>query len=104
VSYLAHDMAVMYLGRIVESGSVAEVMGNPRHPYTRALLAAVPVPDPAWRSEPQRLGDELPSPAAPPDGCHFHPRCPLATAMCRTAYPLTQELGGTHRVACHHAR
>jgi peptide/nickel transport system ATP-binding protein len=104
VSYLAHDMAVMYLGRSGESGSVVEVIGNPRHPYTRALLAAVPVPDPARRSEPQRLGDELPSPAAPPDGCHFHPRCPLATAMCRTAYPLTQELGGTHRVACHHAR
>ncbi len=100
VSYLAHEVAVMYLGRIVESGTVEEVLGDPRHPYTRALLAAVPVADPGRRREPARLGDELPSPAAPPAGCHFHPRCPLAIAACREAYPATATVGGTHRVAC----
>ena len=80
--------------------AVEEVLGDPRHPYTRALLAAVPVADPARRSEPVRLGDELPSPAAPPPGCHFHPRCPLAMAACRVRYPVSATVGGTHRVAC----
>jgi len=100
VSYLAHEVAVMYLGRIVESGTVDEVLADPRHPYTRALLAAVPVADPGRRSEPARLGDELPSPAAPPAGCHFHPRCPLAMAACRVSYPASATIAGTHRVAC----
>jgi len=90
----------MYLGRIVEAGTVEEVMGGPRHPYTQALLAAVPVTDPEKSVHAERLGDDLPSPSAPPSGCHFHPRCPLATAACRETYPATRAVGATHRVAC----
>jgi peptide/nickel transport system ATP-binding protein len=99
VSYLAHTMAVMYLGRVVEQGTVEEVMADPLHPYTRALLAAVPELDPEQRRPMTRGNEDLPSPAKPPPGCHFHPRCPIATARCREAYPrLAGE--GTHRVAC----
>jgi len=100
VAYLAHEVAVMYLGRIVEQGTIEEVMGAARHPYTRALLAAVPAIDGDSHPEPQRLGDDLPSPASPPAGCHFHPRCPIATPACREAYPPMRALGATHRVAC----
>ena len=99
VAYLAHELAVMYLGRIVEHGTVDEVMGDPQHPYTRALLAAVPELDPGRRRSLQRVSEDLPSPARPPSGCHYHPRCPMATQSCREGYPpLTGE--GSHRVAC----
>ena len=77
----------MYLGRIVERGSVGDVLSTPRHPYTRALLSAVPVIDPADKREVIRLQGELPSPVNPPAGCHFHPRCPNVMAECRQAYP-----------------
>jgi peptide/nickel transport system ATP-binding protein len=100
VEYLAHDVAVMYLGRIVESGSVDEVLENPQHPYTRALLSAVPSIDPAGRREIIRLDGDLPSAANPPSGCHFHPRCPQAKAVCREAYPGVSEISATHRVSC----
>jgi len=106
VEYLAHDVAVMYLGRIVERGSVAEVLGNPQHPYTRALLSAVPragLPQPA-PAPALMLPGELPSPAAPPQGCHFHPRCPRTEADCRQRYPQPRALGGTHLASCHLAR
>jgi peptide/nickel transport system ATP-binding protein len=99
VDYLAHDVAVMYLGRIVERGSADEVLRHSRHPYTQALLAAVPRVDGA-RSEVPRLVGDMPSPANPPAGCHFHPRCPLADEACRVAYPAEKLFGATHGVRC----
>jgi peptide/nickel transport system ATP-binding protein len=99
VEFLAHEVAVMYLGRIVEKGSVGDVLSNPRHPYTQALLSAVPVIDPAGKHEVIRLQGELPSPVNPPTGCHFHPRCPKVMPECRQAYPGTT-VAGTHSVRC----
>jgi len=98
VEYLAHEVAVMYLGRIVERGSVEEVLGDPKHPYTRALLSAVPEVD--GTRQLIRLAGELPSPAQPPAGCHFHPRCPSARPECARAYPKTVGLSATRGVAC----
>jgi peptide/nickel transport system ATP-binding protein len=100
VQFLAHEVAVMYLGRIVEQGGVEEVLGAPRHPYTRALLSAVPVIDPAGRREIIRLRGELPSPVNPPSGCHFHPRCPNVMPECREAYPGETKVSATHGVRC----
>ena len=101
VSYVAHDLAVMYLGRIVEQGSVDAVMNDPRHPYTRALLSAVPVPDPESGREVIRLEGDMPSPAAPPAGCHFHPRCPHAGEVCQQRYPDETRLTDGRRIRCH---
>jgi peptide/nickel transport system ATP-binding protein len=105
VEYLAHEVAVMYLGRIVERGSVDEVLRSPQHPYTRALLSAVPSPRLADSKTLQpgfiRLPGETPSPANPPVGCHFHPRCPQASAVCRERYPETSAASATHLVRCH---
>ena len=101
VEYLAHDIAVMYLGRIVERGRAEEVLGQPRHPYTKALLSAVPVPRLDGQTAAIRLPGETPSPANPPMGCHFHPRCPQAMDVCRERYPLVTEISGTHAVSCH---
>jgi peptide/nickel transport system ATP-binding protein len=98
VEYLAHEVAVMYLGRIVEHGTAAEVLENPRHPYTAALLSAVPEVD--GRRELIRLSGELPSPVNPPAGCHFHPRCPEAMPECRRAYPGAVRLSRTRTVSC----
>ncbi len=100
VAHLAHRVAVMYLGRIVEQGRVDEVMSRPAHPYTRALLAAVPVADPQRRRGIIRLEGELPSPLDPPPGCHFHPRCPEADERCREAYPEVAALSDSHQVSC----
>jgi peptide/nickel transport system ATP-binding protein len=99
VDYLAHDIAVMYLGRVVERGSADEVLRHARHPYTQALLAAVPCVDGA-RSEAPKLAGDMPSPANPPVGCHFHPRCPLADENCRRRYPAETLFGTTHVVRC----
>ncbi len=101
VEFLAHEVAVMYLGRIVEHGNVEEIFAQPKHPYTRALLAAVPVPDPTLRREIVRLGGDLPSPVRPPSGCHFHARCPKVHERCLTIYPAEHAVGGTQRVRCH---
>ena len=101
VEYLAHEVAVMYLGRIVEQGTVDDVLGSPKHPYTRALLSAVPSVDPATRRELIRLQGDLPSPVNPPPGCHFHPRCPQAMPECRQTYPGTNALSATHTTRCH---
>ena len=100
VEYLAHDVAVMYLGRIVEQGRLEEVFAAPRHPYTQALLSAVPVLN---GEGPARiiLGGDIPSPSRPPSGCHFHPRCPMAGARCRREYPAESRLTATHVVRCH---
>ncbi|MFZ3036813.1 MAG: ABC transporter ATP-binding protein [Rugosibacter sp.] len=99
VDYLAHEVAVMYLGQIVEQGTTDEVLRNPQHPYTKALLAAVlPVHGLIRPREP--LSGEMPSAANPPSGCHFHPRCPLADAGCRSQAPLDVVISATHRVRC----
>jgi peptide/nickel transport system ATP-binding protein len=100
VEHLAHAVAVMYLGRIVERGSVDEVLRTPRHPYTQALLSAVPTLDQASERKIIRLQGELPSPANPPQGCHFHPRCPQAMPECRVRYPGPVSVGGGHEVSC----
>ena len=102
VEYLAHDVAVMYLGRIVETGPLSRLLHATAHPYTQALLAAAPQIDEAVpRSVPLREGGDLPSPLAPPTGCHFHPRCPKATEICSKTYPEWQGILGEHRVRCH---
>ncbi|MFQ5588270.1 MAG: dipeptide ABC transporter ATP-binding protein [Nitrospiria bacterium] len=87
VHYFADEVAVMYLGRIVEYGSVTSVLGNPKHPYTRALLSAVPQVDPEKKRMIIRVEGDLPSPINPPRGCYFHPRCPHAMPVCREEYP-----------------
>ena len=99
VEHLAHDVAVMYLGRIVESGPVGDVLGSPQHPYTQALLSAVPRIDDAQRVA-QKLAGDLPSPADPPSGCHFHPRCPIAQPRCRGEAPKLEPVPGGRVVAC----
>jgi oligopeptide/dipeptide ABC transporter ATP-binding protein len=101
VHHLADRVAVMYLGRIVEEGTVADVFGDPRHPYTRALLEAHPQPDPGRRLAAPRLPGEVPSPVDPPSGCTFHPRCPLAIEICSTRRPGATSFGATHEAACH---
>jgi len=101
VSYLADRVAVMYLGRIVEEGEVQEVLDSPRHPYTEALLSAVPSIDAASQRKVIRLEGDLPSPSRPPAGCHFHPRCPRALPECARSYPEPRALSGTHEVRCH---
>jgi peptide/nickel transport system ATP-binding protein len=100
VSYLAHEVAVMYLGRIVEQGSTEQILEQPRHPYTKALLSAVPVADPERRRDIIRLEGDMPSPANPPAGCHFHPRCPEAIDDCAAAYPAERRLQDRRMVRC----
>ena len=99
VEYLAHEVAVMYLGRIVERGAVGEVLGEPKHPYTEALLSAVPRLDTASQRKVIMLQGDMPSPASPPAGCHFHPRCPRAMPRCAETYPAETNLG-TRSVRC----
>ncbi|WP_300452639.1 ABC transporter ATP-binding protein [Accumulibacter sp.] len=101
VDHLAHEVAVMYLGRIVERGTVDEVLRSPHHPYTRALLSAVPSPRLGAPVDFIRLPGEIPSPADPPRGCHFNPRCRQASTICRDSYPAPTALSATHTVRCH---
>jgi oligopeptide/dipeptide ABC transporter ATP-binding protein len=101
VEHISHRVAIMYLGKIVELADSAELYRNPRHPYTRALLSAVPIPDPAARRERMLLPGDVPSPIHPPPGCPFHPRCKFAEERCRSAEPKLLRGSSTHAVACH---
>jgi oligopeptide transport system ATP-binding protein len=101
VEHLADRVAVMYLGRIVEVGRTRDVFSAPTHPYTAALLAAIPHPDPAIRLAPNQLRGEIPNPIDPPPGCRFNPRCPLAIERCRVDVPAMAEFGPAHLAACH---
>lgn len=101
VDYLAHRVAVMYLGRVVEEGRRDEVLNNPKHPYTQALLAAVPRIESDSEQQSIRLEGELPSPANPPQGCHFHQRCPHVMPRCREQYPDLTQLSRSHTVKCY---
>jgi len=102
VRYLSDRVGVMYLGRIVEIGTRDRIFAAPRHPYTQALLRAAPRPDPAHRGTEAALGGEPPSPLDPPKGCHFHTRCPRATALCRNIAPPPETVAPDHIVRCHH--
>jgi peptide/nickel transport system ATP-binding protein len=99
--YICDRIAIMYLGKIVEMGLAEDVISEPCHPYTKALLAAVPVPDPTARRAKVTISGEVPSAFNPPTGCRFHPRCPVATADCKIREPSLVEIEKTHFVACH---
>ena len=101
VGHLCHRVAVMYLGKMVEVGPTEQIMSRSRHPYTRALLSAVPEIDKDNRRKRIVLEGDVPSPVNPPSGCHFHPRCPMRFGPCDKAYPELRELPGGGRVACH---
>ncbi len=101
VKYISDEIAVMYLGNIVEMGSTKEICGNAKHPYTQALFSAVPVANPHRKAEPVALEGELPSPANPPKGCKFHTRCKYCTDKCREVAPGMTDVGNGHYVACH---
>jgi oligopeptide/dipeptide ABC transporter ATP-binding protein len=99
-AYFADRVAVMYLGRIVEIGPIRDVLNAPAHPYTKALLSVIPVPNPRQRRERIILQGDPPNPIDLPPGCRFHPRCPLAQAVCREQDPRLQEVGDSHQAAC----
>jgi oligopeptide/dipeptide ABC transporter ATP-binding protein len=101
VQYLSDRVAVMYLGRIVELAAGQELYENPQHPYTRALLSAVPVPDPEVRKQKIILEGDVPSPFNPPAGCGFHTRCPFRKSICTEERPLSRDIGNGHWVECH---
>ncbi len=103
VRHIAHRIAVMYLGRLVEVADRDALFDAPHHPYTQALLSAVPTPDPERKHSRIILRGDVPSPARVPAGCHFHPRCPIAQQVCRETVPVLREVDG-HSVACHFAR
>jgi len=101
VEHVCDRIAVMYLGRIVESAPDFELYTNPKHPYTQALLSAVPEPDPDFKKERAILTGDVPSPSNPPSGCHFHTRCSAREEICATQVPQLVDIAGDHYVACH---
>ncbi|MEE8436631.1 MAG: ABC transporter ATP-binding protein, partial [bacterium] len=102
VEHISHRVAVMYLGRIVETTDRKTLFTSPLHPYTEALLSAAPIPDPsAKRAKRVILTGDVPSPITPPSGCHFHTRCPYVQEQCRVEVPHLKELSPGHQVSCH---
>ncbi len=104
VEHISDRVAVMYVGRLVELAKTEELYYAPKHPYTEALMAAVPKPDPRRRDRPIKLPGEVASPANPPPGCYFHPRCRYAKDICKTENPALEEISPEHLVRCHFAR
>lgn len=101
VKHISNRVAVMYLGRMVELAEFAELYNNPQHPYTQALLSAIPIPNPQLKRKRIVLQGDVPSPINPPAGCHFHPRCPYAFDRCQQEQPQLIDLGAGHFTACH---
>jgi peptide/nickel transport system ATP-binding protein/oligopeptide transport system ATP-binding protein len=101
IEHVCDRVAVMYLGRIVELADADQFYNRPRHPYSEALLNAVPIPDPQHVRQHQVLSGEIPSPINPPRGCHFHPRCPYVQEVCRQEYPALVKQADGHQAACH---
>ena len=104
VRYISHRVGVMYLGSMVELADKKDLFDNPKHPYTQALLSAVPKPDPRSKRRRIILEGDIPSPANPPSGCKFHTRCIYAKDICKEQIPEFRNLGGNHFVACHFAK
>ncbi|MGB9682947.1 MAG: ABC transporter ATP-binding protein [bacterium] len=103
VEHISDRVAVMYVGKLVEMAETEELFKNPKHPYTEALLAAVPKPDPKYRETRKLLFGEVADPSNPPSGCYFHPRCPYVKEICKEEHPQLRNLGNDHFVACHFA-
>ena len=101
IEYMSDRIAVMYVGKIVETGTKVELFENPLHPYTRALFSAIPIPDPDLKHEKIILKGDVPSPLNPPSGCRFHPRCQYAEELCEREEPPSIEVNSGHKVACH---
>ena len=104
VKHITDRVAVMYVGKIAETAPTEALFSAPKHPYTEALLSAVPVADPRIRSKMISLEGDVPSPANPPSGCYFHPRCPYVVDICRTEMPALEEISPDHFISCHRAR
>lgn len=102
VEFISDRVSVMYLGNTVETAKSSELYGNPRHPYTKALISAIPVADPTYKKERIILQGDVPSPVNPPSGCHFNPRCWNATEECRQKYPGVTQQSGSHEFRCYH--
>ena len=103
IKHISIRVAIMYLGKIVEIAKTSEIFENPKHPYTEALISAVPIPDPKYRSDEIILKGDVPSPLNPPDGCYFHPRCRYAKSICSQNEPYYRDLGNGHFASCHFA-